>query len=66
MYISIGRRLESYADEMNSEIDRHSDLISTEERRFKTNTERIRGEAVSDVADVVAQLTEPPKKSMFG
>ncbi len=66
MYISVGQRLEKYAQEMNAEIDRHDDLLSTEKRRFETNTGRILDEASDDVSDIVDRLTEVPKKSMFG
>lgn len=66
MYLAVGKRLETYADSYNAEVDRHNDLTETEERRFAANTKKVRDAVDCEVAEILADLTEPPKKSMFG
>ena len=66
LYLAVRARLERYADELNAEIDRHNDLIETEQRRFGRNRKVVEGLVNRELKEIVDGLTEEPKKSMFG
>lgn len=66
MFLLVSRRLDSYADTVNSEIDRHTEAVKVETRNFETTTDSIERDVTNDVRQIMEGLTEAPKRSMFG
>ena len=66
MYLTIGQRLDRYADEVNEEIDRHNAVIAAEQDEFEGRAADLRAAAERDVRTTMNEMTEPPKKSLFG
>jgi len=66
LFLAVGDRLQAFGDATNAEIDRHEDLLATEQRRFQTNTQRLRDEVENDLFALTAELTQPRKRSLLG
>ena len=66
MYLSIARRLDVYAEQLNEEIDRHNVHAEAEQILFETNVEDLRGSAEREIRRIIDEATEPPRRSIFG
>lgn len=66
MFVLVTKRLQSYADQMNIEIDRYTETVERERARLDVAASKVQGAVRSELRTITTPLTERPKRSMFG
>jgi ferredoxin len=66
MFVLVTKRLQSYADEMNVEIDRYTELVERERARLDVAATKVQRAVRGELRSITTPLTERPKRSMFG